>query len=45
LISSSDIVRINELALILKIIGQCNIKRYDKNNKDSFEGLDLNYHK
>jgi hypothetical protein len=45
LISSSDIVRINELTLILKIIGQCSIKCYDKNDKVSFEGLDINYHK
>jgi hypothetical protein len=45
LISSSDIVRINELTVILKIIGQCSIKCYDKNDKVSFEGLDINYHK
>ena len=44
---SPDIVNINELTLILKSIGQCNIKRIMvfpiKTIKISFEGLNIHY--
>jgi hypothetical protein len=42
LIPHGDIVNINELTLILKIISQC----YDnnKNNNISIEGLTIHYH-
>ena len=41
LILQRDIVSINRLTLILKIIGQCVT---DKNNDVSYEGLDIHVH-
>ena len=35
---------VQELTLILKIIGQCGVKHTDKNNDTSFEDLDIHYH-
>jgi len=45
LISPSDIVSMNELTVILKIIGQCQIHYdvTDKNNSTSFQGLNIHY--
>ena len=47
-ISPSDIVIINELSLILKIIITCEVKQHcyviHENNNVSFEELDIHYH-
>ena len=48
LISPSDIVNLNELTVMLKIIGQCDIKHIMtltmKNNNVSVEGFDNHNH-
>jgi len=48
-ISRSDIVNINGLTRILKIIGQCDVKYImtllDENNIISFEDIGLHFHK
>ena len=47
LISPSDVVNINKLALILKIIGQYDVKHIMMlpiKQYHSFEGLEIHYH-